>query len=393
MIQHVKYQSLILNQGVCRHPNKNKRKTHSVTNAISIDSLKLRIPLSLVQVKDPIILDHVIEVNERTGEIDPETYKRKFKEYNLTETSKVKLGIETRTTAKGVEECLMIYVNSKILQDKYFNGITFDNSRHVYDTIQGLNVVVFSYEVFMRSDCTDIDLKLDETMSQDEWNELLKEFQLATIPTKESDKGFKRFKPTKKDPYQNGLQYNSRARASASRPFLKLYWKGGELKSKSNEFRSEHLAHVTDHELSQIVRIETTIKDKRHAKLLGVESTTFLSLLSITENTKEDIFRKMLSKYLEKPKRQIQIEGVKETSGTLSPIEHVMYCSLVSLLEHTKDTPENVINALIQTIPSKVSKSRKKSELNLIYERHVKGSKVDLRNAKINSFFAKFGWT
>lgn len=381
-----------MSQGVCRHPNKNKRKTHSVTNAISIDSLKLRIPLSLVQVTDPIILDHVIEVNERTGEIDPETYKRKFKEYNLTDTSKVKLGIETRTTAKGVEECLMIYVNSKILQERYFEGITFDNSRHIYDTIQGLNVVIFPYEVFMRSDCTDIDFKLDERMSQDEWNELLKQFQLATIPTKESDKGFKRFKPTKKDPYQNGLQYNSRARASASRPFLKLYWKGGELKSKSNEYRSEHLPHVNEHDLLEIVRIETTIKDKRHAKLLGIENTTFLTLLSLTEKLKEDIFRKMLSKYLEKPKRQIEIKGLKSTEGSLSPIEHIMYCSLLSLLEHTKDTPENVINALIQTIPSKVSKSRKKSELTQIYERHIKGSKVDLRNSKINSFFAKFGW-
>lgn len=380
-----------MSQGVCRHPNKNKRKTNSVTNAISIDSLKLRIPLSLVRVIDPIILDHVIEVNERTGEIDPETYKRKFKEYNLTETSKVKLGIETRTTAKGIEECLMIYVNSKILRERYFEGITFDNSLHIHDTIQGLNVVMFPYEVFMRSDCTDIDFKLDEKMTQNEWNELIKQFQLATIPTKESDKGFKRFKPTKKDPYQNGLQYNLRARATSSRPFLKLYWKGGELKTKSNEYRSEHLPHLTDKELLEIVRIETTIKDKRHAKLLGIDNTTFLGLLSLTEKLKEDIFRKMLSKYLEKPKRQIEIEGTK-FKNLLSPIEHVMYCSLVSLLEHTKDTPENVINALIQTIPSKVSKSRKKSELTQIYEIHIKGSKVDLRNAKINSFFAKFGW-
>jgi len=143
-------------------------------NSIRLDSLKLRIPISIIDILDDSILAHYIEVNESTGELTPEYYKTKFKEYTYSQTSKVKIGIEKRITAEGrAEDCLMVYLNSKVLKEKYFEGLHIDNIKSVYDDLISLNVFNVSYEVFLRSDCTDIDLKMDESMNQDEWNILL----------------------------------------------------------------------------------------------------------------------------------------------------------------------------------------------------------------------------
>lgn len=361
-------------------------------NTIRIDSLKLRLPLTLIEVIDQSILDYHIEVNLNTGEPSSNEYKRKFKEYCYTETSKVKLGIEKRITAEGkAEECLMVYLNSKALRERYFEGITIDNIELIYNDLMNLNAFSIQYENFLRSDCTDIDMKLDEVMNQDEWNELLTQFMTATIPTPQAERGYKRYKPTLAHPFQNGLMYNTRDKATTSRPFLKLYWKGGELMSKSLDYKDEHLKHIDQQLLLQIVRLETTIKNRKHAKDLGIENVTLLGLLSLTEKTKEKAFKQMFSKYLHKPKRQVVIDKLNKPE-LLSPSDLVHYVAIVSLMELTKGTPSEVIDSLIQAIPNKVSKSRQKTRLNEIYDRHIKGTDIDLRIDKINTFFNKFEW-
>lgn len=361
-------------------------------NSIRLDSLKLRIPISIIDILDDSILAHYIEVNESTGELTPEYYKTKFKEYTYSQTSKVKIGIEKRITAEGrAEDCLMVYLNSKVLKEKYFEGLHIDNIKSVYDDLISLNVFNVSYEVFLRSDCTDIDLKMDESMNQDEWNILLDEFMSATLASPQADKGYKRFKPTTKDPFNNGLQYNTRANATISRPFLKLYWKGGELMSKSNEYKDEHLSNIPDEELSQIVRIETTIKNKKHAKQLGIENVTLLGLMSLTEQQKVSAFKQMLHKYLKRPNRQTIVDKIDKIKQ-MKPSDHIYYVAILSLMEHTNGTAEEVIESLIQTIEGKVAKSRQKSHLNSIYENYIRGNKQDIKSTKINSFFAKFEW-
>lgn len=368
----------------------------NIRSSIDIDSLKLRIPLSLVTITDSAILDHYVQVNESTGEVDTETYKRKFKEYNYSETSKVKIGIENRVTRKGEHtECLMIYLNSKALKRRYFEGITIDNIKAVYDDLMSLNAFKVEYENFLRSDCTDIDFKLDEQMNIDEWNELLGQFEALTIPSKRADKGYKRFRPTKDNPYNNGLQYNERNKASATAPFLKLYHKGGELlttnRKGSNDFKKEYFDNVPDEDLLQIVRIETTIKNKRHANLLGIESVTLLGLLSLTHETKVKAFKHMLGKYIERPKLKTQIEKPKD--DTMTPDQITQYTSMQIIMEYSNLSVDKVIEALIEPIEDRNSRYRKKKSLEAIYERYIKGNKTDIRIEKVNSFFKTFNWS
>jgi len=369
-----------------------------VPNSIRIDSLKLRIPLSLVSLHDTSVLNHYIEVNESTGEFNPEDYKLKFKEYKFSNTSKVKIGIEKKNTKHGYsEECLIIFLNSKILRERYFQGLHFDLIKDVYSDLISLNVFEVDFDTFVRSECTDIDFKFDELMSQDTWNSLLDEFMRLTIPSAELDKGYKRFKPTKKNPLNNGLQYNKRTTATIPRPFFKLYWKGGELlthidQKGSLDFYEEHVKHeANEDQVKQIVRIETTIKNKEHAKKLGIESTTFLSLLSLTENEKEAMFRKIISKHLIKPNRDIKIERATN-NDKMNPTEQIFYVAIMSLMTTSNLTSNEAIETLLQTIEDKSAKSKKRTALKQIYKLHIEGNKTDISVEKMNSFFTKFGW-
>lgn len=359
--------------------------------SIDLDSLKLRLPINLITLKDKSIFDHYAETNLNTGEVDPNEFKLKAKEYHFTETSKVKILIERRRTTKDtIEECLIIYLNSKVLRQRYFEGIHLDNINSIYKDLMSLNVFSVEYEVFLNAECTDIDFKFDERMTQDEWNELLNQFMQATIPTAEADKGYKRFKPTSKHPFQNGLMYNRRANATPSRPFLKLYWKGGELLSNSLDYKEEHFADVDAEDLKQIVRIETTIKNKMHAQKIGLNNLRLLNLLTLTPESRERIFRSMISKYLHKPTKQLKAEAPKD--DRMTPDQQIQYYSIVLLMEHTNNKADAVIESLLQGIERKDTRYRKRKELNHVYNRYIKGQKVDLRVDKINSFFTKFGW-
>lgn len=365
----------------------------AIPNSVRIDSLKIRIPVSLLTIKNVSLNNYYPKVCLENGEqLDTYKAKKEMLDYYLSSTAKVKLGIETRRTTSGQnEECLVILLNSKFLRERYFQGIHFDIIQDVYRDLISLNVFDVDFETFVRSECTDIDFKFDEFMDQQTWNSLLDQFKRATIPSAQLDKGYNRFKPSKKDPFNNGLQFNKRATATKSRPFFKLYWKGGELLSNSTDFYNEHLAgSITEAQVQQIVRIETTLKNKEHAKYVGIESTTLLSLLSLTEASKEKMFRNIISKYLGKLNRSIDIEKAKD-STLLSPTEQVEYNAIVSLMSLAKLPAIDVIETLLQGIHSPVARSRKKAALNEIYELHIKGNKTDISVEKINSFFSKFG--
>lgn len=367
----------------------------AIPNSIRIDSLKVRIPLGLLKIKNVSLNNYYSKACAQNGEwLDTYQAKKELREYQISDTSKIKLGIETRRTTTGQnEECLVILLNSKFLGNRYFQGIHFDLIQDVYKDLMSLNVFDVDFDTFVRSECTDIDFKFDEFMDQDTWNSLLDQFEQATIPSAQLDRGHKRYRPSKKDPFNNGLQFNKRAIATKSRPFFKLYWKGGELLSNSSDFYNEHLSgSISEDQIKQIVRIETTIKNKEHAKYAGIESTTFLDLLSLTESAKEKMFRNIISKYLTKPKRSIAIEKAKD-STLLSPTQQVEYNAIMLLMNYTKLPVSDVIETLLQGIDHPVSRSRKKTALHEIYELHIKGNKTDISVEKINTFFAKFGWS
>ena len=126
---------------------------------ISIDSLKIRIPLSEVElIGDNLGKIHTV-VNIETGESFDE-FKRNSEKYNYKGVS-VHWRLEDQYDKGIVISYLVILVNSKIFRDlRYFYGITKDNSKSVYDNIIELGIAKFTYDSFLKAQCTDVDLSL-----------------------------------------------------------------------------------------------------------------------------------------------------------------------------------------------------------------------------------------
>lgn len=366
---------------------RNYEKT-SVINSIQIDSLKFRIPINLVTILDLELLDNIIELNERTGEITSSEFKRKSVEYKLTETAKVKMLVQKkRVSSQDSSDCLIVYLNSKILKERYFEGINPANIDQVYKDLMSLKAFEVDFDTFLLANCTDIDFKFDEYLHPSEWTELLELIKTETKPKKQMGSGYKIFNPSPRHPLQKGLQFSSRERATKSLPFVKFYYKGGELLSNSKEFYDEHISkYYTKDELLNYHRVETTIKNKDQAKTLGINSTTLSGLLSLTEEQKVNVFKTVLSKHMNRPK----LEAIKPIKTNMTPEETVYFNSMTQIMKLTKYPHETVIESLIENMPSAVAKSRKKDKLFQVYNTFVKGLDFEISNNKIMSIFNKF---
>ena len=111
-----------------------------MSNRIAVDSLKVRMPLRDAEVLDEAIFGkrYVIEASSGNIEREFDANKTSHKENGIT----VSFGIEKQVTdAQKVRDYLVILFNSKALKENYFDGITSDNLRKVYDYIISLNLV------------------------------------------------------------------------------------------------------------------------------------------------------------------------------------------------------------------------------------------------------------
>ncbi len=362
-------------------------------NSIRIDSLRIRLPLNLADNIDISIFDTYSEINNNTAEIDTEVRKSKHKEFFISETRKVKLSIKNvRVSDSLTQECLIILLNSKFIGSRYFDGIFIENIHDIYLDLMSLNAFHVDFETFLQLECTDIDIKFDEEMNQNEWNLLLNSFKRNTKASPHANKGYIPFPATTKEPLQNGLQYSDRKKATISRPFMKLYWKGGELLSNSLDFYNENLIHLFNEEnITDVVRIEATIKNKNHASSLGIKSTKLISLLKLSESELENAFRQIIGKYIDN-KSKLKTLETNSSTAKITANTQIILNSLSVLLYDLNLTIECAVSRLTDGLKTRQTKSKKKIELMSIYETHLKGTKEDQSNNNVNSFFNKFSW-
>src|SRR5210317_1806557 len=107
--------------------------TINLTPTISVDSLKVRIPLSKVdEYNSRLISNQTIEVSELTGEV----IKVKNKGYRIPISPSAIIHVDIgkiKTSQTEATDCLIILLTSKILEERYFEGITNDNLQEVYN--------------------------------------------------------------------------------------------------------------------------------------------------------------------------------------------------------------------------------------------------------------------
>ena len=232
----------------------------------SIDSLKIRIPITQCAIIDSELnsIQHII--SSKTGEIleSKLNTKRFISHTGITTTISI---TKELISWNQTELHVVILINSKSLKSNYFTGITKDTLKQLYQYFIDLNVVQCSFESFKTAQCTDIDVKSDIVCNDSDMQSVFRIVHTGSKEYKQMDRGVKSsWTKTNKM-----IQFNKRENTNFQKaPFLKIYAKSLELKSaKTSEFVINHLNEVP----VKTWRIEYTIKNKKHLNLLKMPNT------------------------------------------------------------------------------------------------------------------------
>lgn len=249
-------------------------------NKIAVDSFCLRLPVEKVVIINNLLLDTCILVSVESGEVlqeDIKTNSLKIEEFGIKTTYKLHpfWNINTRQYDKFCD----ILINSKILKELYFDGITKSNIRRVYLEILKHKVIKVQPIDFYGGKVYDCDFKTDYTITPEKFNDQTLTFSHMANPKTKRDEGLFRF--NKKD--NKGIEFGKRTTSSyLGSPYMKFYHKSTELKYNSIEFCQKYLGNeLTNPDLIDRGRCECTVKNKAHFKSIdeAFENNTLINIL------------------------------------------------------------------------------------------------------------------
>ena len=290
---------------------------------VKVDSLKLRIPLEDVNVVSTTFREKYQKLYITTGELD-ECVSLDQHKTNITTGITSRIGVVSHLiTQHECKEFLYIQVNSKMCKGRYLEGITLDTVRDVYDYIISLEIAYFSYDTFLDSFVSDIDLAYDVDIAVADMISMNQALYSAVRVNmiKYMDKPFRRNDNV-------GLQFNRREKATPSAPFVKIYHKGLEMAHKSKEFYDEYLSMF---DLSRYGRVEFTIKGAKHQSHLGISIKTFRQLLESDRFLLEDLVLDAI------PKNYLEKRVVLKMNGNLNYIDKLLLFYMNELIACGRD--------------------------------------------------------
>lgn len=299
--------------------------------SFGIDSATLRLPIEKDFELGDYLSSKFLLVCENTGECEPirDAAHKKEEDRGISTYYRVKKNQQLRgrkTTCDIVELTLI----AKQLQSKYMDGIRPDNCKIAYDYIMSQGYFKCGYDHFLSGDLVDVDFKADFPFDNhytqsitplDAESDINSLIQVDTEPAlKEVKRNIDAFiKRTKTDisakgkPFFSknqgmdnyGVEWYSRKRGafagkiSTKKQNTRVYAKGLEMYSKSNEFRTNFLADNTD--LRSILRLETNgIKNSHSARSnYGITDTSLRNVLSFTLDDCRMMFTTPFSHFLE----------------------------------------------------------------------------------------------
>jgi len=269
------------------------------SNNVSIDSLQIRIPEFLCEFRHTDLTDKKFIVNtngETVGTIEPNKHLSSYT--GITVIFKIKqVAVWNPSTRKVYHKpYLCIGIPAKVLKSDYLEGITAKNLENVYKYLQSLEVASFDYSDFKDSLSTDIDFKCDFNISElgyDNYNKFTKDIELVAKNPPQRNLGFNRFKTAT----NKGIEFQTRKNTHRNIvfPYLKLYSKRIEALSKNSiEFTDTYL----DIKKVKDSRAETTVKDKKHLKSLGIKDNSLINLVNLSKEKKQNILINAINRNL-----------------------------------------------------------------------------------------------
>ena len=328
---------------------------------ITTDTLKLRFPLSTVHVKDEILFSKELTVNNLTGEIKHEKISTLHKDKTYYRIEPINLD------GKSPTDCVVIALGAKLLKKRYLEGITIDNKDLIYDAIQSHGFIGFSMDTFMdKSTCTDIDYKKDIYYKGD-IKKLINGLYAMSRPKKKQGEGCLPFR--KKD--NLGIQWSKRETTSTrSNPFLKMYAKGIELMRQHPKFHTEYLS---EYDLKGLLRLEATLKNKKHFKhLFKHENQTLSAVLGMPQEDKQSVFNHAIKCHLI-PKPKLKTKKIK-----LNGQKVIIYKSMCHILSNGIMTFDEYSEDMLREFETKQERSRKRKMLQDLYDVYIGENDADL---------------
>jgi hypothetical protein len=342
-------------------------------NRISIDSFRINIPMRYVKVIDENIIAKLATytINTSTQEVLTEkqvkanSIVKEFDNYHFRFALDKSFG----------EDKIVILLNSKCLGESYFNGITTNNIESIYNQLINCKVVEFSYNIFLESSCVDVDYKTDSVMSYKDFKASIKTvYDCGKLSNNKDGGGLL---------YNSGIEFSKRETSKfKSLPFFKIYHKEIELDTKSKSFANRYLSR---NNYKDGVRMEFTVKNKKHFSYLGVEHNTLSFILNLSDKQKQDMLSSVVNKHLNK--REVK---PRTTNENMNPTEKVTFMLMNLLLEKGLSI-DGVITYVLEDF-SGTAKNRKRKDLTHVYESYIKGSIAEKRSDNMNTFFDFIGW-
>ena len=318
----------------------------------SLDSLKLRIPISQITILDTSILDTKTKyvISDVSGEIISEdkikslTSEVKFKGYSI----KIALISLYEFSTKSTNDYLEIYLHSKILEGRYFEGLTANNIRQVYDKLMSANVFTCTFDTFVNSPINDIDIKLDLTIKRDVFNELCKELNSRTSTTTKLGQGG--------NLYDNGnLTFNRRETSTLTKPFVKFYNKELEANEKNSEFFNLYIPNKL---IRDKKRIEVTCKKSTDIKrYFELETSTLNSVLPIPNDKLLNYLCYAINQNISKP-----IKIAKSTHENKSAIDIQIHIHFTNSTANQGLTFIQTLNEYLEHFDDKQMRMRMKKK-------------------------------
>ena len=362
----------------------------NITNlgVTSIDSLKLRIPISQLSSFDSALNAEFETTNITTSEII-KTFKQTSKKYYCEGYSFYASISNVRHRGFEFEDCITVLINSKQLESRYFEGITLDSIELIYDKIIELGIFNCDFDIFLRGVPTDIDFKKDYEMEMDEYKEIINGCSIMSKNSAEVDIG----KRLHKGKNNLGISWGKRESTKyISNPFLKIYHKGlefiaDETEKGSKEFKDLYLNHI---DTSKIIRIEPTVKNKRHLESLklGLKYFTLFDLLSMKPKQNDWIITSAVNKHLSNRTKRMIFKDKIELSPKLQ-------FELDALLLCTSELNWSLVRSLdyfTNKVTDKNTKSRLKKRLKGLYNDYINNTNYAPKVDKVNQFYDSIGW-
>lgn len=318
-------------------------------NQAKVDSLRIFIPLDKVTIYNPKLNQQFVRYFQDIDEFDDVVEDPKpisMRENGITQGFYIK-GIITGAD-KEQHKYLFIKLNAKMLKSKYFEGITADNIDDIYSYLIECNHVYFSFEDFLQSYITDVDICYDVKVDNSDLKPIVSSIkQKVRYPNYLSHKS---------SGTGTTLKFNTRENAKPTKPHIQIYDKTAELEFNSYEFKNKYLKDI-EIPLS-ILRLEFTIKNSKHKKSLNIEAKTLSGLLLTLQDDLKKVVLSGLPKYTYKRKRQMKKDvGIND---------YILLQAFDVLITENKMGLESAI-ALADGITDKSKRSKCKKKIEDVY--------------------------